>query len=466
MTTKQKINQLIHELQNCNPSDISKYLSPVLDLYPNLNKQEKTEIAEDFSNWATINSSTQPLKFAYGKYLMALNTFFNEDYEETMIRCVEAQKLFSEQYDEIGFTLCNTLIGGSYRTLGNVDLALRELWEAYDHLKKSGLYRHSMMACGFQIGSIYIEMKNYAEALPLFESVFEIATKENNNIWIINTSLGLGKVFLMQKKYPEAKNAFDNAMAFADKLNNPMFIAIAVTDLANYHFETGNYAESETLHEQALHLREEHKFIGGAITNCISLAQIYIKQKKRDEAVSLLFKGLKLAEQIKVKPKMVQIHFLLSEIYTDQNNPDKSLLHYKLYHQLHEEVELADNEKKLKNLQLVFDAEQTRKENIIIKKQKAEIEKKNIELQETIDELTRTRVGKKAKVFTLIIAITLFILEEFILHFVLHLLPEDNFYLSLFVKMAIIFSLKPIDNAIEHYLLKKIIKKRKKEILV
>src|SRR6185436_8796061 len=147
-----------------------------------------------------------------------------------------------------------------------------------------------------------------------------------------------------------------------------------------------------------------------------------------DDAIAILGKGLKLAEEIKVKLKMYQIHLLLSEIYQGKNDPVKSLFHYKLFHQLHEEVEVEDSERKIKNAQLVFEAEQTMKENIIIKKQKAEIEKKNHELQQTIDELTRTKIGKKARAITLIIAIILFVLEDSILHFALVFVSTDNYF--------------------------------------
>jgi len=83
-------------------------------------------------------------------------------------------------------------------------------------------------------------------------------------------------------------------------------------------------------------------------------------------------------------------------------------------------------------------------------------------LQDTIDELTITKAGKKAKAFTLLIAIVLFILQDGILHFVFRLMPANNFWLSLVVKMVIIFSLSPINTAIEHNLIKKVVKKKKR----
>jgi tetratricopeptide (TPR) repeat protein len=466
MSPLEKVNHLLTSLKNCSAAEINTYFDLLLEVFPTLNQPEKKEIAKGFYTWVEENSAKQPLKFAYAKYLLALEAFFGEDYEAALRLGAEAHKLFTEQSEPDGVALASGLLGATYRTLGTIDLALKELWEAYDQLKKSLKYKHNTMACAFQIASIYTELKNHEEALPLFETVLKMALQEKNAIWIVNSSHGLGKVYLMQKNYAEAKKVLDNAMLVSDQQNNFTLIALSLTELANYHFQLGNYSEAEQMHKRALEIREQHNFIGGAITNCILLADIYKKQSRQDEAVSLLEKGLKLAEQIKVKPKMYQVHLLLSEIYKDKSDLGKSLFHYKLFHQLREEVEQEYNASKIKNMKLIFEAEQTRKENIIIKKQKAEIETKNIELQETIDELTRTKVGKKAKAFTLIIAIALFIIEEIILHSVLHLLPQDNFYFSLFVKMIIIFSLKPIDSAIEHYLLKKIIRKQKKEILV
>jgi hypothetical protein len=187
--------------------------------------------------------------------------------------------------------------------------------------------------------------------------------------------------------------------------------------------------------------------LGGAITNYVRLGEIKIKQLPPDDALTVLNRGLALAEQIKVKPKMYQIHLLLSEIYHCKNDLGRSLFHYKQYHYLQNQAAQEDNAKKIKNAKLVFDAEQTIKENSIIKKQKTEIQRKNIELQDTIDELTITKAGKKAKAFTLLIAIVLFIFQDIILRFVFQFMPANNFWLSLVVKMVIIFSLSPINTS-------------------
>ena len=167
-----------------------------------------------------------------------------------------------------------------------------------------------------------------------------------------------------------------------------------------------------------------------------------------------------MAEQLKVKPKMYQVHALLSQLYERTGDLEKSLAHYKTFHGLRAQVEQDDNARKLADAKLVYEAEQTKKENVVIKAQKHEIESKNIQLQDTIDELTLATVSRKARGFTLLLAIVLFVLQNELMGWALGLLSSDNYFLSLGVKMAIVFSLIPINQAIERYLLKRVIKKR------
>lgn len=195
----------------------------------------------------------------------------------------------------------------------------------------------------------------------------------------------------------------------------------------------------------------------------IKLAEISVKSGRHDEAMELLHKALRIAEELRLKQKMFQINLMLSEIYQVIEDWMNCFFQFKAYHCIRDEVQHDDNEKKIKNLHLAFEAEQTLKENAIIKAQKEVIEHKNIQLQETLDELTITRVSRKAKVLTFILGITLIVAQDPIFVLVLNRIGENNYLFSIIAKATIILSLKPIDIAIEKHLLKKIILKRKKK---
>lgn len=453
--------QLFEKLRANPNAEASALCEQIIELFPFLVKEDQKNFSSEFHGWSEKCKKRFPLISCYGRHLKLADHFYSEQHDIVLSGAPELQKEFLEINEPAGAAIVEVLVGGIYRTLGNVDLSLKSLWESYSQLNKLNRFPHYKMACSFHIGSIYMDLGDYEEALTILTNTLSLAEKVQDGFWIVYTSHGLGKLYLRQKNYENARLMFQKAMEAATRASIPSLLSSAETEMGNYYFETGNYDESEILHTTAVNTRIANQFIGGAITNYIRLGEINIRQLQPDEAIAVLNKGLALAEQIKVKPKMYQIHLLLSEIYHSKNDLPRSFFHYKQYHILQEQAGQEDSAKKITNVKLVFEAEQTKKENAIIKKQKAEIQKKNSELQETIDELTITKAGKKAKAFTLLFAIIFFIFEDSILHFVFHLLPVSGFWVSLGIKMVIIFSLKPINSVIEHYLIRKVIKKKR-----
>lgn len=461
MDNKEKAIRLFSEIKTCPEADTARYFDAITQAFPPLETNDKMELAKEFYDWAMQNAAPGSSKLPFANYTYGLAHFFNDNYEDGLAFCDKAHTIFEEQNNKDGAAITLFGKGVIHRSLGNFDVALNTLWDCYDYQAKAGTFPHLTFACSYQIASIYLERKNYHEALELFEKTYTSADRYSNRVFIMNTLQGLGKTYLALNRFDEAKEAFEKALSMAEETNSPMFRSNMLSELSSYYFAVNDFEASEKYTRQTLALREQQHIIGGSITNLIQLAEIYTKQNKLSDAISVLQKGLALSEQIRVKPKIARIHLMLSELYERHGDMGKSLYHYKEYHKVHSEVETDDTARKIKNLRLVFEAEQTKKENIIIKQQKAEIEQKNIELQETIDELTRVKVSRKAKAFTFMLAIVLFVLVDLILEVILPLLPKNNFLLTLVVKILIIFSLKPVESGIEHYLLHKIIKKKK-----
>jgi tetratricopeptide (TPR) repeat protein len=467
MTNLEQVNQSISELKTCQVTDTIKHISRVITFFKYLPRDEKSECAHAFHQWAE-NSGCEPLKLSYAKFLLGLYHFTSEEFEAALQLFAEARRQFEDLNDLDGKAHCALLTAATYRTFGNIDLALKLSWEAYSQLTQSANSPSALAACANNMANIDFELHHYDDARSLFLVALEQSEKVEDFYFMIYALHGLGKVSMQQNQTKEAKEFFERALQLAEENHSPLGVSNSITELANFYASENNLDEAERLNRQALVMREENHFTAGAITSCIRLAEIFIKQLRWDEALHILNKGLLMAEEIKVKPKIYQVHLLLSKIYKAKNDPVKSLYHYEIFHEIREQVQEEDNARKLADAKLIFEAEQTKKENTIIKKQKKEIEKKNIELQETIDELTLTRVSRKAKALTLGVAIVMFIFEDPIIGFGLKVLSSNNYWLSLFLKMAIIFSLSPINATIERFLLKKVIKRKRQyqEILV
>ncbi|MEQ8239712.1 MAG: hypothetical protein RIA69_10900 [Cyclobacteriaceae bacterium] len=91
--------------------------------------------------------------------------------------------------------------------------------------------------------------------------------------------------------------------------------------------------------------------------------------------------------------------------------------------------------------------------NIQIREQNNEIKDKNTKLEETIFELARLKISRRASTIMLIVALTLFVLEQVILQPII----EDSIsipYLDLFILVILFFGAKFVEGGLEKYFLK------------
>jgi len=296
----------------------------------------------------------------------------------------------------MGSAICSGLQGTIYRTVGNYDLALELLMDSNKKLRENKLYELRLLACLNDMGGIYFDLKQYDEALDMYKEMTCIAEDKDSYYWIIYALHGLakatyskqiklndrsvfstqelGKTIARQKILDESEEYLLKALEIAEINNHKKGICNSLSELGNYYMAITQFPKSIELHKKSLGLRLEYNLIGGAITSILSLGEIYYKLLMYDDALEILNRGLDLANQIQVKKKTYQIHFLMSKIYEVTGELEKEIYHYKLFHEIQFHLEAEDNKRKISTAKLIFESEQYRVENILIKKQKEEIE--------------------------------------------------------------------------------------------
>ena len=454
-TELEEVTPHLDAFRCCDRPDIGTHLSAALKRFRFIPRAERRACADDLYRWASDRPG-DPLKRAYAVLVQSMDRFINEEYEASLQLLLQARTTFAGLGEREGLGLTAMLIGAIYRTYGNFDLALKALVEGFELLKASGRYPIFLAANANSMANIHLDLGNLDEAQAMFTVTREESERGDDFYFTIYALHGLGRVHMHRGEHDQAAAVFGGALALAERHRHPLMVSNSLTELATLHFQAGDLDAAQALSTRALAMREEHHLLGGAVTTCMRLAEIHFRREEWAAALPYLERALAIAGELRVKPKIAQVHQMLSELYERTGDPRRSLRHYQLFHALREQVEREDSARKVADARVIFEAEQTRRENAVIRAQKAEIERQNAELQETIDELTRAKIGRKAKAFTLGIAIVLFIFQDAILGTALRLLASDNYFLLLGVKMAIIFSLSPINRAIEHHLLRRV----------
>lgn len=460
MTDVEIVAEQLRALRNCAPAQAHAHFAPTVRHFRFVPRPQRHETADRFIEWAFGASDVPPVKLGMALFLQGMDFFINEENQSALQLVTRSRTQFAGCNDSEGLGLCGMMIGAIYRTLGNFDLALKVLWEGYELLRASDRYHVFVAAAANSMANIHLEMGDFDEALRMFAMTADASARGDDFYFMVYALQGTGRVHMLQQRPADAAAMFRQALALAEKHRHPLHVSNSLTELATLHYRQGELDEAQTLSERALDIREQHRLLGGAVTNCLRLAEIHAERRRWMDGLKALRRALAIAEELKVKPKIAQVHLQMSQLCERMNDTDHALEHFKRFHALREEVEREDSAKSLTDAKAIFEAERTRKENAIIRAQKAEIERKNQQLQDTIDELTRAKIGRRAKAMTLGLAIVLFIFQDAILGTALRLLASNNYFVLLAVKMAIIFSLSPINRGIERYLLRRVGRKR------
>ena len=413
--------------------------------------------------WAKGHATAHPDFLALTHLAMGTIAHHSDNFDEAMQHSTMAQKLFSDLNDEDGEAAACVYIGFIYRSLGEIDLALKFGLEGIEQLSSTGKFKMLLLIGYYWVGGIYSETGQLDEAIQLFKRGLNTDYEPGLATLEARFTNGIAGVYMKQKKFELALENYLKALELSNE-NEPTFKARGLTDIGDYYYRMGDYQKAITYNEEALTLRHEMNLQNGSITNLMNIGEILSRQGKFTEAVAMLKDALKIAEEIRVKSKMYQIHHLLSNLFLGFGNMKESMAHYIAFHEIRDDVSHEDAERKVKNQQKLFEAKQTLKENAIIKAQKVEIEHKNHQLQETIEELTITKVSRRAKAITLFIAVILIVIDTTMHHFVVSQYAHNNYFILLASEGMIVLLLKPIEKAVEHYLLSRIIKQKRAKL--
>jgi len=458
METIQKIEQLFEEIQKDPNWPTDDFFDLIWVNTSHLPKAEIRTLMDEVYDWAKEHEQNQPHFFAMATFCNAGVYHVFDNFIEAMRYANISQKLFEDINDDDGVAISKVGIGFSYRSMGEIQPAFKYCLDGLDQLTKTGKFKVWQIIGLYCIGGIYAETNHADEALGMFQRGLVIADAVDKLFFKARFLNGIAGIYMRQKKYGMALEKYQEALDLNYDNNDR---SRSLTDLGDYYCKMGDYKKALEYNEQALALRNEMKIVNGAVTNMMNIGEISVKMAKLNDAVTIYESALKLAEGMQVKSKMYQIHYALSDIYLSLDNLSNSMAHLIAYQQIREDVNHEDMERKVKNQQQLFEAELTQKENAIIKAQKLEIEHKNHQLEETIEELTITKISRRAKAITLFIAVALIIIEGVINHFVVSRYAHDNFFISLAAEGAIVLMLKPIEKAVEHYLLSNVIKKKR-----
>ncbi len=313
------------------------------------------------------------------------------NYELALEKSFESLQMFEELKHEKGIALSHYNLCLVYSRLGDYSTAL-------DHASKS-LTLHQknnntseIGRCLMQIGFLYFEFQDYETSIEYYNQGLQIARETKNQALEAALVMGFGHNYLQLKEYEKSRECLLKSLEMREHIKDWRGYAAAMNAYLTLCYETKQYAEGEKISLKGIKLATELGDNMGVARYMNDLGKIYLKQNKIEQSEKTLLESLQLAERINLKSFLPQFHFSLSEFYESTGSFEKSLQHYKKFHELKEELLNTNAAMKAKSIQMAGKVETAQKEaeinrlkNVELKKAYQLIEEKNKDITDSIN---------------------------------------------------------------------------------
>ena len=297
---------------------------------------------------------------AYGLFHLGSSYWFETRLEEALATLLEADATFREIEDPTGSAKARMILGSVYRSLGDYDQAYLEgldpaeyfgsrkdlVWESRAHL--------SLALTCFELGDMEGVLKHSNKMLDI--------VKDSDEQWIVGRALiMIGTAYDSKGDHREALQYYLRSLKACKVSGHRMGEARALHELGRSYERIGSREKAQEHYQRGLDIREEINQREAQCTSLLALGELVLETDTA-KAFMFLLRALAVAEEVGAKPRVYQAHLALSRAYEANGDLERSLEHYKLFHQVREEVVDFTNKMRARNLRTVFEVEKQEKE--------------------------------------------------------------------------------------------------------
>ncbi len=241
----------------------------------------------------------------------------------------------------------------TYRAQKKYEQALTYNFKSLEIAKESN-YKKGINGASIDIGKNYLSLKRFSNAIPYFTAALKSSKELNDNVNIIECYNGLGNCYEEQNDYEQSLNCFSKALDLSSAINYKAGVKDAYENLGFVNEKLGNY-------KQALLYNKQYNNVKDTMLNEESFKQtsemnIRYETDKKEKEILLLTKDQQLKDKTLKEQRLVRTGLTIG----------LGLLFILSF--------LLFNRYRFKQ-----------KANLILTQQKLEINKKNIEITDSID---------------------------------------------------------------------------------
>lgn len=212
-------------------------------------------------------------------------------------------------------------------------------------------------------GMLYTIQKDSIMAINNFNIAEQIYKDINSNWGLSQNYRSKGDFFTVLKDYQEALNNYNMAYNIAYKSQIHISLGDLYTKIGHLYNYLGNLEKELEYNHYALNSRIKYNLIDGVASSLINIGISNYKLNKIDSSLVYLNQGIKLSENLNDKGLLKRGYLMLSQIYKNKKDFNKSVDYLRKYHSISLIILDEDGYKKVERYQ--YESQKREKEEEI-----------------------------------------------------------------------------------------------------
>ncbi|MFQ3598630.1 MAG: tetratricopeptide repeat-containing sensor histidine kinase [Chloroherpetonaceae bacterium] len=309
-------------------------------------------------------------------------------YELALKDLNEAARLFRELNDLSGEASTLNTSGLIFMELGEYAKAMECFDQALPKYETLN-YTIGIASTTSSIGHISVISGEQELALDYFKKSLRLYRSISETRGEASVLVSIGNVYATLNAQTEALKCYRESLALYERTKDSQGKAVALRNVGSVYATIGEASEALSHYEQSLNIMREVGDKRGEASVLLALANLYLKSGTVEQHFSLvkshLDSALPIAESIKAKALIYEVHRSYAEMYEQMSDFKSALFHHKAFLNVKESLMSEEARKKLRNQQITNAIEKSEKEAELYRLKNQELSEANRALKELND---------------------------------------------------------------------------------
>lgn len=292
-------------------------------------------------------------------------------YYEAIQSFQQAGEIFKATGDSLALAKSIENRGVSYNLMGHRQKATEYFFNAIQLYEKVnndiGIGRGYL-----QISNLFIDQKEYKKGLEYLNEALPKVKAGGNKQYIGAILHNMAVCYKGLKEYEKALDYFQEALQQKKLTGNKKTLASSQSGIGTTYFEKGDYDKAIKYQKEALQNYTTKGSGKNKVLTNNAIARSYLKIKKPDSAKQYVSRAIDITKALGYLDGEKEASHILGLIAEQEGKIEQALGFYKDFEQLKDSVYTLENEKRVRELQTIYETEK-KEQKIEFLEQEAEI---------------------------------------------------------------------------------------------